>query len=151
MNHLSNRCWNKFQTRSSKVEEAFEKYENDFRVPPDDAFRSIFRRFQGEQGSKETPTSENGQGMSQPSKKVEKLSELQGDDKNVVIEVKVISHNLRTQNVRGEERQIAFGMLEDMPWAEDEGEMGLQRLGAQRCPIGFDIEARRGFSQRISG
>ena len=38
----------------AKVEEAFEKYENDFRVPPDDAFRSIFRRFQGEQGSKET-------------------------------------------------------------------------------------------------
>ena len=28
----------------AKVEEAFEKYENDFRVPPDDAFRSIFRR-----------------------------------------------------------------------------------------------------------
>ena len=59
----------------AKVEEAFEKYENDFRVPPDDAFRSIFRRFQGEQGSKENPTSENGQGMSQPSKKVEKLSD----------------------------------------------------------------------------
>ena len=71
----------------AKVEEAFEKYENDFRVPPDDAFRSIFRRFQGEQGSKETSTTENGQGMSQPQKSG-KLSELQGDDKNVVIEVK---------------------------------------------------------------
>ena len=131
----------------AKVEEAFEKYENDFRVPPDDAFRSIFRRFQGEQGSKETSTSENGQGMSQPSKKVEKLSELQADDKNIVIEVKVISHNLRTQNVRGEERQIAFGMLEDMPWADHDGEKwDYKDWGAQKDVLPGSILRLEGVS-----
>jgi len=34
------------------------------------------------------------------------------------VEVKIITHNVRDQLIRGEERQIVFGMLEDDPWNE---------------------------------
>ena len=35
------------------------------------------------------------------------------------IEVAIVSHNIRDQMIRGEEKQIAFGMLEDNPWEEN--------------------------------
>ena len=52
-------------------------------------------------------------------KKVAGLSELSGTDRDVEIEVAIVSHNIRDQMIRGEEKQIAFGMLEDNPWEEN--------------------------------
>ena len=104
----------------AKVAEAFARYEKDFLIPPEDAMRSVLRRFQSDSG---TPTqskqqSSGSQRQSLPIKKVEKLSGLSGDDKNVEIEVEVVTHNPRTTMVRGEEKIVPYGLIEDQPWSE---------------------------------
>ena len=103
---------------SAKVTDAFVRYEKDFLIPPADALRSVLRRFQGEHGIVETKSKSTG-GSSQrsapPVKKVEKLSELSADDKNVEIEVEIATHNPRTTMVRGEEKVVPYGLLEDQP------------------------------------
>lgn len=105
-----------------EIAEAFAKYETEFYIPPQDAMRSILRRFKGE---KSVPTnrspSQGGTSAPRNTKKVSKLSELNGNDKDVEIEVEIISHNMREQTIRGEQKQIAFGLLEDNPW-EEKGE-----------------------------
>jgi len=105
-----------------EIAEAFAKYETEFYIPPQDAMRSILRRFKGEQS---VPTnrspSQGGSSAPRNTKKVSKLSELNGNDKDIEIEVEIISHNMREQTIRGEQKQIAFGLLEDNPW-EEKGE-----------------------------
>ena len=98
------------------VAEAFAKYEEEFYIPPQDAMRSVLRRFQS--GTSPTPVSGGGQ-QPRTTKKVAGLSELSGTDRDVEIEVAIVSHNIRDQMIRGEEKQIAFGMLEDNPWEEN--------------------------------
>ena len=98
------------------VAEAFAKYEEEFYIPPQDAMRSVLRRFQS--GTSPTPVSGGGQ-QTRTTKKVAGLSELSGTDRDVEIEVAIVSHNIRDQMIRGEEKQIAFGMLEDNPWEEN--------------------------------
>lgn len=100
----------------TEVAEAFAKYEEEFYIPPQDAMRSVLRRFQS--GTSPTPVSGGGQ-QARTTKKVAGLSELTGTDRDVEIEVAIVSHNIRDQMIRGEEKQIAFGMLEDNPWEEN--------------------------------
>ncbi len=102
-----------------KVAEAFARYEKDFLIPPEDAIRSVLRRFQTETGvvPKSQPKSSN-QKQTQPVKKVELLSDLSADDRNVEVEVQIITHNPRTTMVRGEEKIVPYGLLEDQPWNE---------------------------------
>ncbi len=102
-----------------KVREAFERYEKDFLIPPEDAMRSVMRRFQSDTQIT-NQLSQNQQTARQdiPVKKVEKLSDLAADDKNVEIEVEICTHNPRTTMVRGEEKIVPFGLLEDMPWGD---------------------------------
>ena len=85
-----------------KVREAFARYEKDFLIPPEDAMRSVLRRFQSDTAPT-TPINQSQQSARQniPVKKVEKLSELSADDKNVEIEVEICTHNPRTTMVRG--------------------------------------------------
>ena len=106
-----------------KVEEAFVRYEKDFMVPPEDAFRSVLRRFQSDLGEVKPATGGASSSAALPNRKVNRFSELKGDDRNIEIEVKITTHNPRVQMIRGEEKQIAFGSVEDMPWAEGEGEL----------------------------
>ena len=98
-----------------EIRAAFEKYENEFYIPPQDAMRSVLRKFQSDGSS----TASKKPVQQRQTKKASQFSELQGDDRDVEIEVMVMSHNLRQQMIRGEERQIAFGMFDDLPW-EDE-------------------------------
>ena len=91
----------------------FQKYETDFLIPPEDALRSVIRKFQAETGVEVTSGSAT---QVREEKKVQRFSELGSDDRNVSIEVVVISYTPRTQMVRGEEKQIAFGWIEDNPW-----------------------------------
>ena len=103
-----------------KVSEAFARYEKDFLIPPEDAMRSVLRRFQSDAG---TPAQSNQQTSSNqrqniPIKKVEKLSDLSADDRNVEIEVEIVTHNPRTTMVRGEEKIVPYGLIEDQPWSE---------------------------------
>ena len=98
-----------------EVKAAFIKYEEEFYIPPQDALRSIIRRFQADQAPK--PSAASSQQPRQ-TKKVASLSELGASDKDVEIEVEVISHNLREQMIRGEQKQIAFGLIEDNPWED---------------------------------
>ena len=77
--------------------------------------RSVLRRFQS--GTTPAPTGSGSQ--TRQTKKVAGLSELTGTDRDVEIEVAIVSHNIRDQMIRGEEKQIAFGMLEDNPWEEN--------------------------------
>jgi len=102
-----------------EVAEAFAKYETEFYIPPQDAMRSILRRFKGEQTvPTNRSTSQGASSTPRNTKKVTKLSELNGNDKDIEIEVEIISHNMREQTIRGEQKQIAFGLLEDNPWEE---------------------------------
>ena len=105
-----------------KIVDAFIRYEKDFLIPPADAIRAVLRRFQGESApssaSSTGQSSSSSQRQTLPVKKVEKFSELAADDKNVEIEVEIITHNARTTMVRGEEKTVPYGLLEDMPWEE---------------------------------
>lgn len=103
-----------------KVAEAFARYEKDFLIPPEDAMRSVLRRFQSDTGTPAQTNQQSGGGQRQslPIKKVEKLSDLSGDDRNVEIEVEVVTHNPRTTMVRGEEKIVPYGLIEDQPWSE---------------------------------
>lgn len=102
-----------------KVAEAFARYEKDFLIPPEDAIRSVLRRFQTESGvAPSTQSSGQNQRQTIPAKKVENLSDLSADDRNVEIEVQIITHNPRTTMVRGEEKIVPYGLLEDQPWNE---------------------------------
>jgi ssDNA-binding replication factor A large subunit len=99
-----------------EIAEAFAKYEKEFYIPPQDAMRSVMRRFKS--GTSPAPTA-SGERAPRQTKKVAALSELTGSDRDVEIEVAIITHNVRDQMIRGEEKQIAFGMLEDNPWEEN--------------------------------
>lgn len=103
-----------------KVTEAFARYEKDFLIPPEDAMRSVLRRFQSDSGIPSQPNQQpsSSQRQSIPIKKVEKLSDLSGDDRNVEIEVEIVTHNPRTTMVRGEEKIVPYGLIEDQPWSE---------------------------------
>ncbi|MFL2962570.1 MAG: hypothetical protein ACJZ2K_06300 [Candidatus Poseidoniaceae archaeon] len=102
-----------------KVAEAFARYEKDFLIPPEDAMRSVLRRFQSDTGVVQPTTqSNNTQRQTAPIKKVSKLSELSSEDRNVEIEVEIVTHNPRTTMVRGEEKIVPYGLLEDQPWSE---------------------------------
>ena len=103
-----------------KVAEAFARYEKDFLIPPEDAMRSVLRRFQSDTGSpvKSNQQSSGAQRQSLPIKKVESLSELSAEDRNVEIEVEIVTHNPRTTMVRGEEKIVPYGLIEDQPWSE---------------------------------
>ena len=98
---------------AAEIAEAFSKYENEFYIPPQDAMRSVLRRFK----SGTTPTPQGGASQTQrTTKKVASLSELTGNDREVELEVAIITHNIRQYKwFEGEEKQIAFGMLEDNP------------------------------------
>ena len=96
----------------SEIEEEFRRYEEEFLIPPEDALRSVVRKFQTASGMEVT----NLASPAKVEKKVNRFSELGVDDRNVTIEVAVISYTPRIQMVRGEERQVAFGWIEDNPW-----------------------------------
>jgi hypothetical protein len=136
-----------------EVAAAFEKYETEFFIPPQDAMRSILRRFKGDKTP--TPSSGSSGGSSaapRNTRKVSSLSELKGDDKDIEIEVEIISHNIRDQTIRGEQKQIAFGLLEDNPWEENgqKKPLGIQRLGSELEHYAwFSRTNRRGFCKRI--
>jgi hypothetical protein len=79
---------------SETIAAAFLKYQDDFKIPPQDSMRSIIRSLNS---SKSVPNSRAGDSSSssQPraTKKVERLNELKADDKEIEIEVEIISHN----------------------------------------------------------
>ena len=97
-----------------KVREEFEKYLKEFLLPPKDAFLSVLRRFQvpDEKAKSAARTA------FRESKKVDRFSELGSEDSNVTIEVKVVSYTPRVQTIRGEEKQIAYGWIEDAPYGD---------------------------------
>ena len=105
---------------AEKVAEAFARYETDFLIPPEDAMRSVLRRFQSDTGVATPSSQQSGSSQKQsiPLKKVEKLSDLSGDDRNVEIEVEIVTHNPRTTMVRGEEKIVPYGLIEDQPFSE---------------------------------
>ena len=75
---------------AKEIAEAFAKYEQEFYIPPQDAMRSVLRRFQS--GTSPTPT--GGASTTRETKKVASLSELTGNDRDVEIEVAIITHNI---------------------------------------------------------
>ena len=67
---------------TDEVKAAFIKYEEEFYIPPQDALRSIIRRFQADQAPK--PSAASSQQPRQ-TKKVASLSELGASDKDVAV------------------------------------------------------------------
>ena len=99
----------------AEIIKEFKRYEEEFLIPPEDALRSVIRKFQIAAGQ-EVSTISSRSRPAIAERKVTKFSELKDDDKNVTIEVAVVSYIPKIQNVRGEERQIAYGWVEDSPW-----------------------------------
>ncbi|HIF03881.1 MAG TPA: hypothetical protein EYQ80_00220 [Candidatus Poseidoniales archaeon] len=99
----------------TSIAEEFARYRDDFLIPPKEALRSVLKKFQTEAGLEVTSPASTGRPAG---KTVERFSELGADDANVTIEVEVVTYTPRMQMVRGEERQIAFGWIEDNPWQE---------------------------------
>ena len=97
-----------------KVREEFEKYLKDFLLPPKDSFRSVLRRFE----VSEEKVQSAARTAYKETKKVDRFAELGSDDSNVTIDVKVVTYVSRIQTVRGEEKQIAFGWIEDAPYGD---------------------------------
>jgi len=94
----------------------FSRYRDEFLVPPKHALRSVIEHFQKEAGMEVNAPKTSS---SRPAaKSVERFSNLSSDDTNVTIEVEVVTYVPRMQMVRGEEKQIAFGWIEDNPWEE---------------------------------
>ena len=77
-----------------EIRSAFVKYEEEFFIPPQDAIRSIVRRFRSESDAPSTQGGTSGQ-TKRPTKKVSSLSELKGDDRDIEIEVVIVSHYVR--------------------------------------------------------
>ena len=99
------------------IREEFEKYHTQFRIEPEDAVRSIIKRFQKNDSNSSIQSSMESMVSS---KKVERFDELGSDDRNVTVEVSVVSYTPRMQKMKsGEERQIAFGWIEDLPFSND--------------------------------
>ena len=98
-----------------EVAKEFERYENEFLIPPRDALRSVVRKFMDPGSNADTTTSQ----PAMEAKKAARFSDLGPNDRNVSIEVMVSTYNSRMQQVRGEERQIGFGFIEDSPWEGD--------------------------------
>ncbi|MAV43072.1 MAG: hypothetical protein CMA30_01170 [Euryarchaeota archaeon] len=128
-----------------EIREAFEKYESEFYIPPQDALRSIIRRFKGDMAPSTTNNS-NSNDSPKVTKKVASLSELSSTDRDIEIEVEIISHNLREQTIRGEQKQIAFGLIEDSPWDE-----GSQRTRWEYKDWGPNSNITPGSVVRIEG
>ena len=99
----------------AEIIKEFKRYEEEFLIPPEDALRSVIRKFQIAAGQ-EVSTISSRSRPAIAERKVAKFSELKDDDKNVTIEVAVVSYIPKIQTVRGEERQIAYGWVEDSPW-----------------------------------
>ncbi|MDG1541648.1 MAG: hypothetical protein P8Q39_02265 [Candidatus Thalassarchaeaceae archaeon] len=97
-----------------KVREEFEKYLKDFLLPPKDSFRSVLRRFE----VSEEKVQSAARTAYKETKKVDRFAELGSEDSNVTIDVKVVTYVSRIQTVRGEEKQIAFGWIEDAPYGD---------------------------------
>lgn len=97
-----------------EIKKEFEKYQTDFLLSPKDSFRSVLRRFQ----VSEEKIQSAARTAYRETKKVDRFSELSGEDSNITIEVKVVTYVPRVQTVRGEEKQIAFGWIEDNPYGD---------------------------------
>ena len=96
-----------------EIAEEFRRYQEEFLIEPNDAVRSVIMKFQKASGKEISPLSTTS---TRVEKKVDRFSDLGSDDKNVTIEVAVVTYVPRIQMVRGEEKQIAFGWIEDNPW-----------------------------------
>ena len=100
----------------SAIAGEFTRYRDEFLVPPKHALRSVIEHFQKEAGMEvNAPKSTSSRPAA---KSVERFTDLSSDDKNVTIEVEVVTYVPRMTMVRGEEKQTAFGWIEDNPWEE---------------------------------
>jgi len=99
----------------SAIAAEFTRYKDEFLVPPKHALRSVIEHFQKEAGMEVSAPNTSTRRVA---KSVERFSDLSSDDSNVTIEVAVISYTPRMTMVRGEEKQTAFGWIEDNPWEE---------------------------------
>ena len=97
--------------------EEFRRYQEEFLIEPNDAVRSVIMKFQKASGKEVSSISST---PARVEKKVDRFSDLGSEDKNVTIEVAVVTYVPRIQMVRGEEKQIAFGWIEDNPWESND-------------------------------
>ena len=100
-----------------EIAEEFRRYQEEFLIEPNDAVRSVILKFQKASGQEVTSISST---PARVEKKVDRFSDLGSEDKNVTIEVAVVTYVPRVQMVRGEEKQIAFGWIEDNPWESND-------------------------------
>ena len=103
---------------AEEVKTEFERYRDEFLIPPKDAMRSVLRKFEVAEEEVETAARSALSSGARAGRRVDRFEELDAKDMNVTIEVSVVTYTPRVQMVRGEERQIAYGWIEDNPWGD---------------------------------
>ena len=91
----------------NEIIEEFRRYEEEFLIPPEDALRSVIRKFQAAAGI-EVTGSPSSRSSSPEIKKVDRFSELGSEDRNVTVEVAVVSYTPRMQKMKNGERRRSY-------------------------------------------
>lgn len=102
-----------------EVEEELRHYQKEFLIGPRDAIRAVTRKLVHKHGIR--PEQVKDADVGGPVRKVARFEELANGERNVEIEVRVQSSQRRPQTVRGEERMVGWGRIEDQPHASNEG------------------------------
>ena len=98
---------------ADEVRAELQHYQQEFLIGPRDAIRSVTRKLVHKHGI--TPERVKDADVGGPIRAVTSFSELAADDRNVQIEVRVTTARRRPQTVRGEERMVGWGRIEDQP------------------------------------
>ena len=103
------------EAEENEISEEFRRYEEEFLIPPEDALRSVIRKFQLVSG-KEISTPSSPQRIE---KKVTQFSELSSDDKNITVLIpKGFAHGF---SVLSENATVVYLQSGDFNEASDSG------------------------------
>ncbi|OPY34092.1 MAG: Replication factor A [Methanomassiliicoccales archaeon PtaU1.Bin124] len=123
------------KVEESKIEEELENYLNVYRVSLDTAKRSVVKNFGGDPNA-----------LTRGNRR--KVSDVKGGEQNVDLLVRVLTLNPKEVEIKGEKRQLAYGLV-----ADETGSMGYTLWEPQRLLFkpGDVIMLRNAYSKEYNG
>jgi replication factor A1 len=123
------------KVEESKIEEELENYLNVYRVSLDTAKRSVVKNFGGDPNA-----------LTRGNRR--KVSDVKGGEQNVDLLVRVLTFNPKEVDIKGEKRQLVYGLV-----ADETGSMGYTLWEPQRLQFkpGDVIMLRNAYSKEYNG